>query len=81
MLGHIPGWRFLRREAVEGTECVGLSASHRGWEQSLWIHEMTMTLRKVVRSGGVTPETIEVRREIEIDGPVTDDELERPAAA
>jgi hypothetical protein len=80
-LGQASSWTVLRHEVLENTECVVLLGNRRGGQQTLWIHEGTMTLRKVITDFGSFPAGVEVRREIEVDGLVKDTELQRPSAA
>lgn len=79
-LHRVRGAKVLGREPFEGAECVILQAPHRvAGKLSIWIHEETMTLRKLVTHYESHPPAEEIRRNIEIDGPIADTELERPS--
>lgn len=79
-LNQIAGWRLLHREAFEGSACAVLGARRRGGELHLWVHEDTLTLRRLVAGTGSLHAAEEVHRDIEIDGPIDDAELQRPNA-
>jgi len=78
-LDRVLGSKVLGHEAVDGAECVVIAAPHPiGGKLSLWVHEATMTLRKLVTDLGRFPPGEEIHRDIEIDGLIEDHELERP---